>query len=111
MIDLIKKSKNKADIYLIDAEKITLKDYEIKEQTKADEKFQSVAAASIVAKVERDRYMIELSKVYKNYGFDKHVGYGTKIHANAIEKYGIIPHVHRTSFAPIKSILRNTKKS
>jgi ribonuclease HII len=110
MIDLIKKSKKKADIYLIDAEKITVENTEIKEYTKADEKFQSVAAASIVAKVERDRYMIELSKTYKNYGFDKHVGYGTKIHVEALNKYGIIPHIHRTSFTPIKSILNGIKE-
>jgi ribonuclease HII len=110
MVELIKNSKIKADIYLIDAEKIAVENTEIKEYTKADEKFQSVAAASIVAKVERDQYMFELAQTYKNYGFERHVGYGTKIHTNAIDKYGVIPHVHRTSFAPIKLKLNRLKK-
>ncbi|MCD7803666.1 MAG: ribonuclease HII [Oscillospiraceae bacterium] len=58
---------------------------------------QSVAAASILAKVQRDRYMVELAEKYPEYRFEKHKGYGTKLHYEMIKKYGISP-VHRKSF-------------
>jgi ribonuclease HII len=62
----------------------------------------SIAAASIIAKVERDRFMNELDEKYPMYGFAKHKGYGTAEHLEAIRKYGPCP-VHRKSFEPIKS--------
>ena len=58
---------------------------------------QSIAAASILAKVTRDRMCYEFDKEYPEYGFAKHKGYGTKLHTDAIKKYGITP-VHRPSF-------------
>ncbi len=58
---------------------------------------QSIAAASILAKVQRDRYMTELAAKYPEYQFEKHKGYGTKLHYEMIKKYGISP-VHRKSF-------------
>ncbi|MCD7846897.1 MAG: ribonuclease HII [Oscillospiraceae bacterium] len=58
---------------------------------------QSIAAASILAKVQRDRYMVELAKKYPEYQFEKHKGYGTKLHYEMIKKYGI-SEVHRRSF-------------
>ncbi len=58
---------------------------------------QSIAAASILAKVQRDRYMAELAVKYPEYQFEKHKGYGTKLHYEMIKKYGISP-VHRKSF-------------
>jgi len=64
---------------------------------KADAKVQAVSAASILAKVYRDRQMIEYSKMYPEYGFEKHKGYGTKVHIEAIEKYGYCE-IHRQSF-------------
>lgn len=57
----------------------------------------SIAAASILAKVTRDRYMIEMAEKYPQYHFDKHKGYGTKLHYDAIRKYGPCP-IHRNSF-------------
>lgn len=60
-----------------------------------------IAAASIVAKVSRDYLITELSKKYPEYGFEKHKGYGTKQHLEALKKYGPCP-IHRQSFAPIK---------
>ena len=57
----------------------------------------SIAAASIVAKVERDRYMIEQDKLFPQYGFAKNKGYGTKEHMDAIRAYGMTP-IHRRSF-------------
>jgi len=64
---------------------------------KADTKVPQVASASILAKVTHDREMIELSKTYPNYGFEKHKGYGTKAHIEAVVKYGRTLH-HRYSF-------------
>lgn len=69
---------------------------------KGDTKSAAIAAASIIAKVYRDRIMKEYSFVYPQYGFEKHVGYGTKEHIEAITKYGITP-IHRKSF--LKSII------
>ncbi len=64
---------------------------------KADDKIQEVSAASILAKVTRDREMIELAKKYPEYGFEKHKGYGTKAHMEALVKYDRSP-VHRKTF-------------
>lgn len=66
---------------------------------KGDGRVASVSAASILAKVFRDRYMDELEKKYPGYGFDKHAGYGTKAHLDAIRKMGFCPE-HRMSFHP-----------
>lgn len=64
---------------------------------KGDAKSVSIAAASILAKVTRDHMMVEYDKIYPQYGFAKHKGYGTKAHMEAIYKYGICP-IHRRSF-------------
>ena len=69
---------------------------------KGDSKSYSIACASILAKVTRDRLMAEYDKKYPEYGFLKHKGYGTKAHYEAIEAYGITP-IHRKSF--LKKIL------
>ena len=71
---------------------------------KADDLIKEVSAASIIAKVARDNYMINLAKKYPHYGFDSHMGYGTKKHLEAIYKYGICPE-HRQSFEPIKTLV------
>ncbi len=68
---------------------------------KGDSRSLSIAAASIIAKVTRDRIMTELALDYPAYGWEKNAGYGTKIHREAIAKYGVTPH-HRRSFAPIR---------
>ncbi|MFA6624251.1 MAG: ribonuclease HII [Bacilli bacterium] len=64
----------------------------------------SVAAASILAKVTRDDYMIELDKKYPQYGFAKNKGYGTKKHLEALKEFGYVKGVHRLSFEPVKSM-------
>lgn len=64
---------------------------------KGDSKSMSIAAASILAKVSRDRYITEIADKYPGYGFEKHKGYGTKAHYEAIEKLGICP-IHRKTF-------------
>ena len=71
---------------------------------KADSKFNEVAAASIIAKTARDSYMTMLSTVYPQYSFDKHAGYGTKAHTQAILKHGICDQ-HRKSFKPIAKLI------
>ena len=65
----------------------------------------SVAAASIVAKVTRDRIMVKLAKRYRGYGWENNKGYGTPEHARAVERHGVCTH-HRRSFAPIERALR-----
>ena len=64
---------------------------------KGDSKCADIAAASILAKVSRDRYMLELAEIYPQYGFDKHKGYGTAAHYQALREYGPSP-IHRPSF-------------
>ena len=70
---------------------------------KGDAQCLNIAAASILAKVSRDRYLDALDAQYPEYGFAKHKGYGTAAHLEAIEKYGPIEGVHRRSFKPIAS--------
>ena len=72
---------------------------------KGDKVAISISAASILAKVSRDRIMIELDKKYPNYGLANHKGYITALHTDAIKKYGVLP-IHRKSFANISAILK-----
>lgn len=81
----------------------------IKTFIKGDQLYPSIAAASIIAKVIRDRYMALISKKYKSYEWDKNFGYGTKKHILAIKSHGITP-IHRKSFAPIHHMLLSKKK-
>ena len=77
---------------------------------KGDTKSLSIAAASIIAKVTRDRIMNELSKQFPQYAWDKNAGYPTQQHFQAIEKYGINEH-YRKSYGPVKKILKNVIQS
>lgn len=72
--------------------------------TKGDSKSVSIAAASILAKVTRDRYMVELSKEFPQYGFAKHKGYDIPSHREAIKKYGVTVH-HKLWYGPIQQIM------
>lgn len=72
---------------------------------KGDSILQCISAASILAKVTRDRLMIEQSKLYPNYGFEKHKGYLTKDHLDALAKYGPCE-IHRMSYKPIKNSIK-----
>ncbi len=78
-------------------------DYQVYAYAKADQNYASVAAASIIAKTERDRFMKEISKKYPEYGFDQHFGYGTKQHLEAIQKTGPCT-LHRMNFSPLKEM-------
>ena len=86
-----------ADIILVDGNKTPPIAGEIRTVVKGDATSASIAAASILAKVARDRYMDELAVQYPEYGFEKHKGYGTKVHYAAVDKYGLCP-AHRPSF-------------
>lgn len=74
---------------------------------KGDLLVKEISAASIIAKVERDRYMIKLSKKYPGYGFEKHMGYGTGLHQKMMEELGLTPE-HRKSFRPVQEIWLRT---
>ena len=87
----------KADYAMIDGNKIPPIDIDAECIVKGDEKSMSIACASILAKVSRDRLLYKYAEEYPMYGFDKHKGYGTKVHREAILKYGPCPY-HRKSF-------------
>lgn len=91
----------KANIVLVDGNK-RIKNLGIAQKTviKGDSKVFCIAAASIVAKVARDKMMEEYHDQYPNYGFDKHKGYGTKLHMERLKTYGACP-IHRRSFKPV----------
>lgn len=91
----------KADFVIIDGNDGIPYDMPYRYIVKGDAKSQTIAAASILAKVSRDRLMVELDKEYPEYGFAKHKGYGTKVHCEAIQKYGVLP-IHRKSFMTAK---------
>lgn len=105
----IKNFNQKPDALLIDGNRLP-KNLSIpaKAIIKGDHLSLSIASASIIAKVTRDKLMKELSKTYPQYGWEKNSGYGTKEHIEAIEKYGITS-IHRRSYAPIKRFLEGEK--
>lgn len=88
---------------LLDA--VNLPEIELPQRSiiKGDECSLSIAAASIIAKVTRDRMMIQLDKEYPVYGFAQHKGYGTEAHLAALRQHGACPH-HRRSFAPVREV-------
>ena len=86
-----------ADYALIDGNRMPPLAIDGETIIKGDAKSPSVAAASILAKVSRDRFMLELDKQYPEYQFSKHKGYGTKLHYEMLDKYGVSP-VHRMTF-------------
>lgn len=98
----VESMKVKPDLVLVDGNRKPNTGYEEVTLVKGDAKSISIAAASILAKVSRDRYMKELAEKYPEYKFEQHKGYGTKLHYEMIEQHGILPD-HRRSF--LKKIL------
>lgn len=92
-----------ADIVIVDGDVLPEIGGFVKNLNKGDATSEAVAAASILAKVARDHYMLEEAKNYPEYGFEKHKGYGTAFHRNAILEYGACP-IHRKTF--LKKILK-----
>lgn len=102
MYDAIKQVREKVNLehVLVDAMPLSL-DIDVTPIIKGDAKSASIAAASVLAKVTRDRMMIELDSKYPMYGFKSHKGYPTKKHLEAIEKYGLIDG-YRKTYGPVK---------
>lgn len=92
---------------LVDAEEIKFPKTTIVPIIKGDAKSTSIAAASIIAKVYRDKILDDLDHQYPQYGFAKNKGYGTMVHLNALKKYGPIKSIHRFSYKPVKSVIKN----
>ena len=100
----IKKLKKKPSHVLIDGNKLPeLKNYKLKSIIKGDQKIPSISAASIIAKVTRDKMISNLSKKFKGYSWQKNFGYGTSQHLRAIKVLGITKH-HRKNFSPINRL-------
>ena len=99
------------DLILTDAMKLENQKVEVVPIIKGDAKAESIAAASIIAKVTRDHMLEEMDKKYPQYGFTSHKGYGTKKHIEAIKKFGIIKGFHRETYEPIKSMIKETTKN
>ena len=100
----IKKLDKKPNLVIIDGNKTPeIKNYNLKSIIKGDQKIPSVSAASIIAKVSRDKFIKKLAKKFKNYGWETNFGYGTKKHLFALKKFGATHH-HRKTFAPIYKI-------
>jgi ribonuclease HII len=89
---------------LVDGHRLPRWRYVAEAVVKGDDRVPAIAAASIVAKVTRDREMVALDAVYPGYGFAQHKGYGTKVHITALQALGATP-IHRRSFAPVRQVL------
>lgn len=104
MKDAISQIKHKYDLILTDAMKLENQKVPIIDIIKGDAKALPIAAASIIAKVTRDRMMVELGKKYPQYGFEIHKGYGTKRHMDALKQFGPLEGIHRFSYKPVMKI-------
>ncbi|OWK27099.1 MAG: ribonuclease HII [Parcubacteria group bacterium GW2011_GWA2_38_13b] len=112
MLKAIRKLKIRPDFIIIDGNEFRNENFDgygKKFIVKADAKTMSCAAASIIAKVTRDRLMARMHKKYPRYGFDKHKGYGTRKHFTALKKNGPCP-LHRETFEPLKSLFQSLIK-
>lgn len=102
------KIKSRVDYLIVDGTNVsTISGYHMEKIKAGDLKHYSISAASILAKVSRDRYMKEIAKEFPVYCFEKHVGYGTKLHMETLIKYGPCS-LHRKSFAPVKKLIKES---
>ena len=100
----IKKLRYKPNLVLVDGnKKPKIKNYVLKNIIKGDQKVPSISAASIIAKVARDKMIARIGKKFKGYNWHRNCGYGTKEHLKAIKSLGITAH-HRKTFSPINKI-------
>lgn len=103
MFEIAKEAE--ASVVLTDAMPLPNLEKEVHAIVKGDQQSICIAAASILAKVSRDRYMVELDKQYPEYGFKNHKGYPTKQHLQALETYGVLE-CHRKSYGPVQKQLQ-----
>ena len=101
MMHAISEIRHPADLILTDAMPLKGLPAPVIPIIKGDAKCLNIAAASILAKVTRDRYMVQLEQTYPMFSFSKHKGYGTKAHMDELSEHGPIEGVHRKSFAPV----------
>ena len=100
----IKKLKKKPTLVFVDGDKLpNIENYKLRAVIKGDQKIASISAASIIAKVSRDKMITKLGKKFKGYYWDKNYGYGTRQHLKAIKNLGITSQ-HRKTFSPINKI-------
>ena len=103
MQQAISKINHSFDLILTDCMKMKGYDVPVIDLVHGDAQSQSIAAASILAKVSRDHLCLELDEKYPEYNIKKNKGYGTKDHLEALKKYGPVKHLHRFSYAPVKA--------
>lgn len=108
MMDAIEGLSVKPEHVLIDAMKLENLSIPSTSIIKGDAKSESIAAASVIAKVTRDRMMDELALMHPEYGFERHKGYPTKAHIEAVKKYGVFEG-YRETFEPIRSIINGSE--
>ncbi len=96
------------NLVLVDGNRCPVMEYPCQAIVKGDQRVQAISAASIIAKVFRDRQMVELHKIHPEFGFDRHKGYPTAQHRAAIMQFGVTP-MHRQSFAPVRNALMTKK--
>jgi len=101
----------KVDQIVIDGTVRLIEDPRVVTLIKADSKIAAVSAGAIIAKVARDNYMAQLDKVFPDYEFARHVGYGTGLHQNKLRNFGAIAGIHRQSFAPIAALSKSPAAS
>ena len=94
----------KPEYVAVDGNKLPQWSYASEAVVKGDNRIAEIAAASILAKVTRDRELLALDEIYPGYGLAKHKGYPTKQHMQALEMFGVTP-IHRRSYAPVKALL------
>ena len=92
------------EFVVVDGNRLPKWHYSAQAVVKGDQRMSCISAASIVAKVTRDRDMSVLARVYPDYGFDQHKGYPTALHKAALKRYGATEQ-HRKTFAPVKAVL------
>lgn len=93
------------EFVVVDGNRLPKWQYAALAVVKGDSRVACISAASIVAKVHRDRQMLELAKAHPEYGFDKHKGYPTRAHQEALRKHGVTS-FHRRTYAPVKRLLQ-----
>lgn len=110
MYEAVKTLSVPAEAVVVDAMKLPDLSCPVQSLIKGDAKSANIAAASIIAKVTRDRFMVDMEKKYPGFAFDVHKGYYTEVHKEALENQGITP-IHRRSFEPIKSMVQGLDDS
>lgn len=104
MKEAVEKLPVEPDFVQVDGNKLPKWKWLSEAVVKGDDKVEWISAASIIAKTTRDAYMCKIAKLYPQYGFEHHVGYGTAEHIKALKAYGPTP-IHRKTFAPVREVI------